>query len=448
MSMFRPKLPRTVSNFSAVGTLMLLLCLLLAEQSPAQTLTTLHSFQATSSAVFTNDDGINPEAALLLSGNTFYGTTAAGGRTGNGTVFSIGKGGGNCTVLHDFPAVSHGTNIDGANPAAALIIAGSTLYGTTPAGGSSGAGTVFKVNTDGTGFAVLYTFTGGTDGANPEAALVLSGNTLYGTASAGGSGGKGAIFALNINGTGFTNVYSFTALPPFGSSQINNDGANPLAGLILSGNTLYGTAANGGSGAFGTVFAVNTDGTGFSVLHNFSYADGGNPEAGLVLSGGILYGTTYDGGTTTYGTVFAVSTQGAGFTNLYTFTGSDGVSPVAGLVLSGNTLYGTASSGFTVNDYGVAFALNINGSGYTVLHIFAGQNPITAVPEGASPLAGMVLSGNTLYGTLSGKFDFGGASADGAVFSLNTDATGFNLMHNFAGPTNILVNGNLDGAVP
>ncbi len=140
------------------------------------------------------------------------------------------------TTLYSFPGVSvaHG-----------VILSGNTLYGTTM-GGSGSFGTIFAVNTDGTGFATLYSFTDGSDGAYPQAALTLSGNTLYGTASQGGSAvgtsGSGTVFAVNTDGTGFTTVHSFTAR----SGNANSDGASPWAGLILSGNTLYGTAANGG----------------------------------------------------------------------------------------------------------------------------------------------------------------------------------------------------------
>jgi len=72
------------------------------------------------------------------------------------------------------------------------------LYGTTPYGGASGGGTVFAINTDGTGFRNLHSFTGGSDGANPFAGLILSGNTLYGTASSGGSSGSGTVFSIFI----------------------------------------------------------------------------------------------------------------------------------------------------------------------------------------------------------------------------------------------------------
>ena len=110
------------------------------------------------------------------------------------------------------------------------------------------------------------------DGGYPYSGLILSGNTLYGTAHDGGSSGAGSVFAVNINGTGFTNLYSFT--PTSGSLSANNDGASPYAGLVLSGNTLYGTARTGGSSGAGTVFAVNTNGTGFTILHGFTGTSG------------------------------------------------------------------------------------------------------------------------------------------------------------------------------
>jgi uncharacterized repeat protein (TIGR03803 family) len=137
-----------------------------------------------------------------------------------------------------------------------LILSGNTLYGTTEWGGSPGYGTVFAVNTDGTGFTTLYSFTGGSDGANPYAGLILSGNTLYGTTEWGGSSGNGTVFALNTDGTGFTVLHTFTALYGPYYSSTNSDGANPQASLILSGNTLYGTAKNGGTNGLGTVFSI------------------------------------------------------------------------------------------------------------------------------------------------------------------------------------------------
>lgn len=99
----------------------------------------------------------------------------------------------------------------------------------------------------------------------------------------------------------FTTVHSFTG----------SDGASPHGGLITnsSGNTLYGTAQAGGNSGNGTVFAVNTDGTGFTTLHSFTSAEGGYPYAGLILSGNTLYGTASQGGSSDNGTVFSLSSR-------------------------------------------------------------------------------------------------------------------------------------------
>ncbi len=344
------------------------------------------------------------------------------------------------TTLHTFTALVNSTNSDGANPHAALILSGKTLYGTADIGGSSGRGTVFAINTDGTGFTNLHSFTAisgfpietNSNGADPYAGVILSGNTLYGTAERGGSSGYGTVFRINTDGTDFTNLHSF----------INSDGINPQSELILSDNTLYGTALNGGRWGNGTVFKVNTDGTGFTNLYSFSAGsgsslsvtntDGAWPYAGLTLSGNTLYGTTGSGGSSGNGTVFKINTDGTGFTNLYTFTAtpgdpytnSDGANPYAGLILSGNTLYGTAQDGGSAGaGNGTVFAVNTDGTGFRNLHSFT-------YSDGAFPDAGLILSGNTLYGTASG-----GGLGRGTVFAVNTNGTGFTNLYSFVIPT-------------
>ena len=196
--------------------------------------------------------------------------------------------------------------------------------------------------------------------------------------------GLGLIPAGRVTAQTFTTLYNFTGNP-------YEDDANPAAGLVLSGNTLYGTTQNGGSSGFGTVFAVNTDGSGYSILHSFTRdTDGDYPTAGLVLSGNTLYGTTQMGGTC-YGSVFAVNTDGTGFRIVHCFQG-DG--PRAPLILSGNTLYGTTCYG--TNGFGSVFAVNTDGSGYSILHGFTNDS------DGALPSCSLVLSGNTLYGAAEG----------------------------------------------
>jgi uncharacterized repeat protein (TIGR03803 family) len=382
------------------------------------------------------------------------------------------------TVMHTF-AASHTnssgsfTNSDGALPQAGLTLSGNTLYGTAANGGSGANGTVFKVNTDGTGFTNLYVFSASpppnytnSDGGYPYAGLVLSGNTLYGAADIYGAHGSGTVFAISTNGTSFTNLYSFTAHGSY-PSYTNSDGINPSVGLLLSGNTLYGVAYNEGIFGGGTVYRVNINGTSFTNLHSFaaiSYypnntnKDGGNPSSVLVLSGNTLYGTTGMGGTNGNGTVFKVNTDGTGFTNLHIFsanaaspyTNSDGTLPQAGLILSGNTLYGVAGRGGNGNS-GTVFSLNTNGTGFTTLHSFAASPGYNAQgsstnSDGSFPDASLLLSGNTLYGTTCG----GGGSGNGTVFAINTNGTGFQNLYFFTAlSTNYYTGGtNSDGALP
>ena len=307
------------------------------------------------------------------------------------------------TNLHNF------TGADGASPYGGLIVSGNILYGTTKTGGSSSNGTIFRINTDGTGFTNLHSFTANSDGYYPYAGLIRDGNILYGTAPYGGPEGNGTIFKLNTDGSGFTVLYTFP----------NPDNGEPYGGLILSGDTLYGTASEGGSFGAGSVFAIKTNGTGFTNLHTFSFAanDAFLPYAGLTLAGGTLYGTTIGGGPGGVGVVFKMNLDGSGYTNIYNFTGGpDGANPQPVLILLGNTLYGTCQFGGSMNK-GNVFRVNIDGSGFTNLHSFNGY-------QGSYSTSGLVLSGNSLYGT-----------AIVALFRINPDGSDFAEVRHFDGPS-------------
>ena len=346
----------------------------------------LHSFAITA-------DGALPSGSLVADGGgNLFGTTQDGGAHESGTVFKVTPSGTE-SVLYSFTG-----GIDGGNPVAGLIIDGNgNLYGTTKNGGNYHFGTVFKIPAAG-GETVLYHFTGGADGSNPSGGLVMDGaGSFYGTAIFGGAGtgtnGFGTVFKLTSTGQQST-LHTFAG----GSA----DGAYPSATLVRdSGGNLYGTTEDAGPGGAGIVFKVTPSGT-ESIVHGFTgNADGSNPLfAGVVLDGaGNLYGTTEFGGTGGSGIVYKIDQSGTKAT-LYNFTGgADGSAPAWGVILdNAGNLYGTAFDGGASNN-GNVFKVTPAGTA-SVLYSFhggtGGQNPNGGLyRDSAGNLFGVTESGGT-----------------------------------------------------
>jgi uncharacterized repeat protein (TIGR03803 family) len=206
---------------------------------------------------FSNDgtDGINPNGILAMdaSGN-LYGTAYNGGTWGVGIVFELTSNSGwSETILHAFTYTGTAP-MDGANPNANVIFFNGNLYGTTYEGGPHNNGTVFQLIHHGNGTwseSVIHAFNqNGIDGATPRAGLALVDGTLYGTTSAGGSAYAGTVFGLSHHGTAWTESYLYS-FPEAGT------GAEfPSGGLILySDGNLYGTAQGGANGV-GSVYEI------------------------------------------------------------------------------------------------------------------------------------------------------------------------------------------------
>jgi uncharacterized repeat protein (TIGR03803 family) len=370
---------------------------------PAQTFTTLHSFDGT--------DGRLSNAGLVQATNgNLYGTTYYGGAKDSGEVFEITPSGA-LTILHSF--CSKSGCADGEYTYAVPIQGtDGNFYGTTYLGGSKELGTVFKITPSGT-LTTLHTFDG-TDGSQPLAGLVqASDGNFYGTTYMGGSQGNGEIFKITPSGT-------LTTLHSFCSRTACKDGRNPFAGLVqgTDGN-LYGTTLEGGAKGFGTVFKVTPNGT-LTTLHSFctqsGCPDGQFPQTGLVqASNGNLYGTTITGGTYGDGTIFEITTSGA-FTTLYNVCSQsgcpDGNYLYAGLIqATDGNLYGIMDVG-GANGSGTIFKITLSGT-LTTLYNFCSQS---GCPDGQYPGGGLVQdTDGSLYGTTAD----GGANGDGTVFSLS-----------------------------
>jgi uncharacterized repeat protein (TIGR03803 family) len=390
--------------FPTVLAVVTMLALAATASAQSQNFSVLYSFS-------NSPDAANPTSILVRdSEGALYGTTFFGGANacGCGTVFKLSEDGRE-EVLYSFTGGS-----DGADPYAGLIRdAAGNLYGTTTSGGDlgcaqpGGCGTVFKLETTGT-FSVLHTFTTGSDGEFPYSALLLdSAGNLYGSTVNGGSQSSnfGTVFRLDSRG-------NESILHRFKGSI---DGAFPFGTLVVdSAGNVYGTTSMFGQAGGGTVFRLTADGS-LTTMASFAGVAGRSPLAGVFRGqNGNLYGTTGFGGAAGLGTVFVVNRAGKE-TVLYTFSGgTDGAIPYGGVVLDASgSLYGTTAAGGDDGcgglGCGTVFRLDTQGN-ETVLHTFTGG------ADGGTPYGGLIRdrSGN-LYGTAFS----GGANGNGVVYRIS-----------------------------
>ncbi len=347
--------------------------------------TELHSFD--------QSDGSLPSAALLqASDDRLYGTTFAGGANNLGTVFRVDTSGTNFTSLHSF------SGTDGSGPSVELVEASDgTLYGVTTAGGATDQGVAFTVAAG--VYNVLHSFTG-VDGASPAGGLLESpAGTFYGTATQGGPAGLGIVFRMDAAGT-VTTVEDF-GLP-------GAEAASPLGALLETADgSLFGTARFGGSYNLGGLFRISSSGS-MTWIHEFIGPEGGDPAAGLIqASDGLLYGVTNTGGASDLGTVFRSDLTGV-VTLLHSFDGTDGARASARLLeASDGNLYGLTTGNLFPTANGSAFRIDLSGT-FTALHDFGQEEPDSELVEG---------SDGFLYGTTA----FGGTQSIGRIFRMATD---------------------------
>jgi uncharacterized repeat protein (TIGR03803 family) len=346
------------------------------------------------------DDGANPLVGMSFDdAGDIYGVTYVGGAYNLGTLFKIAPDGTE-TIVRSF-----GNGNDGAFPRSQPAIDKSgNIYGTTNGGGGSvncdgGCGTIWEYSVGGK-YKVLHKFDF-TDGSQPVGRMLrdTAGN-LYGITTDGGPNNQGEVFEYTSGG-------KFKVLHTFAGT----DGAYPECSLIEdhAGN-IYGTTEGGGSNNDGTVFEIESGGR-FTTLYSFTGGnDGANPVGGLERDkSGTLYGTAENGGANGVGTVFSLASDGT-LIALYSFAGgADGASPQGDILRLKDMLYGATSSGGDSNNYGTIYQVDIASGAETVLHRFTGTDGSTSVSK-------LAKSGGKLYGAAA----YGGADANGVVFSLSS----------------------------
>jgi uncharacterized repeat protein (TIGR03803 family) len=374
--------------------LSLVFALAATQSTQAQSFKSLHDF--------TGDDGANPLNGLMIASNgLFYGTASAGGASGNGSIFTINTSG-DLTVLYSFKG---GT--DGSSPESFLIEDKSgNFYGTTTTGGAHSGGTVYELT--GTKETVLYSFGAGSDGSGPQAGLTMdSAGNLYGTTASGGHYGKGTVFEIEREGSSVKE----SILHNFGSGS---DGTVPVAGVTFdaSGN-LYGTTSLGGAKDYGTVYKLVKSTWAETILHSFADGDDGAvPYAGLVASSGKFYGAATEGGSLSGGTVFELTPSGSSWNfSVITSVAGWGISGTFRnvMVAPSGTIYATTHCDGN-DDSGTVYELTPNGSSwdYKLLYTFTGGD------NGYYVFSNLVLSGGKLYGTTNQ----GGTSNYGEIFEV------------------------------
>jgi uncharacterized repeat protein (TIGR03803 family) len=357
----------------------------------AQVYTILYS--DSTNVLTTGSGGGSPYAGLVQgSDGNFYGTTTYGGTNAYGTVYQLTSSG-SFNTLHTFSG-----GLDGGDPYSGLTENGTSgvYYGTTSLGGANGAGTIYSITATGT-FNSVYAFSPDTDGGYPVTGLAANGTIgFYGTTGTGGANGGGTVYTISTAGS-YDPIYSFTG---------GSDGGDPNTIITGTDKDLYGTTETGGTNGVGTVFHLTPSGT-ITTLYTFlsGTTDGEYPEAGLVQAqDGKFYGTTAFGGSSGYGTVFQIASSGS-YNSIYSFTDSqDGATPRAALVAGTNgVLYGTAQAG---GNYGAGTIYQVDAglvtSPYSFTNGSAGGNPYAPLITGTDGnLYGTAETGGTAgYGTI------------------------------------------------
>jgi len=359
------------------------------------------------------------------------------------------------------------------------------LYGTTRAGGNilqppyyntySNYGTLFKIQTDGQGYALLHSFQINSDGNAPIGGMILdaTSNVLYGITNGnygtGGTNRPSTFYSLAVSAP---NAYDAILQPNFTDATSN---------LTEVNGVFYGTAGY-------TIFSVSKGG---SLLWTLPVVHGGFGALtyGVDLNGvGWLYGASQSGGTNATGYVFKVQLDGTNFTVMWNFDAlntshspadnTDGAYPGA-LTLVQGKLYGTAIGGgrysyacsgitYTSGGNGTLFSVDQNTGAFTLLHTFtgswdlAGNCPGTddgALPEGQLLQAVDCLGNPVLYGTTAkggwyGDYPLPYSSYHawnyGTIYQITVNPFTYQEVRAFAGQSTTYSNGTTpqEGAAP
>lgn len=364
---------------------------------------------------FNGENGATPKGTLTLVDDKLYGYTSAGGKHNKGVIFRVDTTGKNYTVLYNYEdGSSNGLGKESHHDA--MLFLNGTLYGAALFGGDNNSGVIFKINPDGTGYAPLHIFKGGNDdGSHPHSGVIVIDSVLYGLTAEGGKGGKGTIYKMNPDGSDFSVLYSFD----------KETGHNPHGRLTLGSDrkTLYGITKTGGSDNFGVIFSFNPNDSLYKVLHTFKSdkSNGTTTEHGyLVRNENKLFGLTKMGGANNKGVIYSLNEDGSDFQLLHSFgdKSGDGKSPFGSLIYNNGFLYGTTQEGGE-NEKGSIFRISPDGKIYEIIHSYETET------SGEYPIDNVIFNKDGTivycYGQQGGEFDDNGKKKFGTIIRINPD---------------------------
>ncbi len=347
------------------------------------------------------DEGAFPTGAITPWLKLLYGTASDGGQYGAGVIFRARPDGKDNYPLHYFDGKQ-----EGCTPLGGVTFGNrsATFYGTTKScGNSAKGGTIWSENASSRKFEVLHAFDLANDGGNPESPPVQIGETLYGTARNGGTHGKGTLYSIDMKTGAFTVAHAFGA---------GADAGYPSGGLVELGGKLYGTSYVGGSLRLGTVYEFDPKNGTEKVLHEFNGDDGERPTVGLLSWAGALYGVTPIGGERFAGTIFKIDPATGNETTLYNF-GNEAFAPDGVPIAWKDALYGTTRRGGKGGkDFGTIFRYTPATNKFEELYAFGGK------PDGAHPRGGLVFLNVDRQDQFFGSTYDGGKENLGTIFTM------------------------------
>ena len=158
-----------------------------------------------------SNDVRSPSSLVEGSDGVLYGVARTTTSSVTAAVIKVNKNGQGFATL----ALINGGKVQGENQelhTSLMEASDGWLFGNSSGGGPTNAGFLFKVSKDGEGYAVIREFLGGSGGSSPRAALAEGRDgALYGTTYSGGAFNGGTLFKINKDGSGYALLRSFPA---------------------------------------------------------------------------------------------------------------------------------------------------------------------------------------------------------------------------------------------